>query len=148
MAIALIDTNVIVYAYDRGEPDKQKQAVRLLERLQDTQTGRLSTQVLAEFFSAVTRSQTPILSVPKAGKEVANLAAGWPILVVTPAIIQAAAQGVHNHHLSYYDAQLWATALLNQVPVIFSEDFASGSTLEGVRLVNPFAPQFKLADWQ
>src|SRR5258706_14616468 len=148
MAIVLIDTNVVVYAYDRGEPVKQKQAIKVLERLQDTQTGRLSTQVLAEFFSATTRGQHPILTVSKAIAEVASLAAGWPILLVTPAIIQAAAQGVHNHQLSYYDAQLWATALLNQAPVIFSEDFASGSSIEGVRLINPFAPQFKPQDWQ
>ncbi len=46
-----------------------------------------------------------------------------------------------------FDAQLWATALLNQVPVIFSEDFASGASLEGVRLVNPFSSGFDLADW-
>jgi len=42
---------------------------------------------------------------------------------------------------------LWATARLNQVPVIFSEDFASNSVLEGVRFVNPFAPDFSLEDW-
>jgi len=62
--------------------------------------------------------------------------------------VLTATRGVRDHVLSYYDAQIWATALLNQVPVIFSEDFNSGATLEGVRLINPFAAQFKLADWQ
>jgi len=44
------------------------------------------------------------------------------------------------------DAQ-WATARLNQVPVVFSEDFRSGSLLEGVRFVNPFLPEFLLEEW-
>jgi predicted nucleic acid-binding protein len=44
-------------------------------------------------------------------------------------------------------AQLWASARLNQIPTIFSEDFASGSTLDGVRFVNPFAAGFSLDAW-
>ncbi len=36
---------------------------------------------------------------------------------------------------------------LNQIPVLFSEDFNSGSTLEGIRFVNPFAAGFRLEEW-
>jgi predicted nucleic acid-binding protein len=46
-----------------------------------------------------------------------------------------------------YDAQIWATARLNQVPVVFSEDFRDGTTLEGVRFVNPFSSEFLLEKW-
>jgi len=31
-----------------------------------------------------------------------------------------------RHHMSYWDAQIGATAKLNQIPVIFSEDFSDG----------------------
>jgi len=58
-----------------------------------------------------------------------------------------AGRGVRDHKLSYYDAQVWATARLNQVPVVFSEDFRDGSILEGVRFVNPFSPKFLLEKW-
>jgi len=54
---------------------------------------------------------------------------------------------VHDHKLSCYDAQVWATARLNQLPVVFSEDFRDGSTLEGVHFVNPFSPKFLLEKW-
>jgi predicted nucleic acid-binding protein len=54
---------------------------------------------------------------------------------------------VRDHGLSYCDTQVWAAARLNQVPVIFSEDFNSGSALEGVRFINPFAPDFDLNVW-
>ena len=31
MAVILIDTNVLVYAHDHGTPDKQAQAIKVLE---------------------------------------------------------------------------------------------------------------------
>jgi len=58
-----------------------------------------------------------------------------------------AGRGVRDYKLAYYDAQIWATAKLNQVPVVFSEDFNDGQVLEGVRFVNPFAMGFNLEDW-
>ncbi len=35
-----------------------------------------------------------------------------------------------------------AAARLNQIPIVFSEDFQDGQTLEDVRFVNPFAGMF------
>jgi predicted nucleic acid-binding protein len=48
----LVDTNVLVYAYDLAEPKKQKQALETLRRLALGGRGRLSAQVLGEFFRA------------------------------------------------------------------------------------------------
>lgn len=56
-----------------------------------------------------------------------------------------AARGFRQHRLSYYDAQIWATARLNQVPTVFTEDFQDGQRLEGVRFVNPLVAGFELA---
>jgi len=41
--------------------------------------------------------------------------------------------------MSFRDAQVWATAKLNQIPVVLSQGFASGSVIEGVQFENPFA---------
>jgi predicted nucleic acid-binding protein len=143
----LIDTNVLVYAHDQGEPDKQRQAFQVLEAMQLSQRGRLSVQCLAEFFSITTRGARPKLTVPEAARQVDDLARTLPTLDLTPLIVLEAVRGVREHRLSYYDAQIWATAKLNQLPAVFSEDFASGSTLEGVRFVNPFEPSFELQNW-
>jgi predicted nucleic acid-binding protein len=47
-------------------------------------------------------------------------------------------RGVTEHGLSVWDAQIWAAALMNQVPVVLSEDFQHGRVVEGVRFLNPF----------
>jgi predicted nucleic acid-binding protein len=62
-------------------------------------------------------------------------------------IVLEAVRGVRKHRLAYWDAQIWATARLNQVPLILSEDFSDGQVLKGVRFVNPFAPGFDLQVW-
>ena len=51
----LLDTNLLVYAYDPAEPARQMQAVGVLDRLHLLGTGRLSSQALAEFMNGIIR---------------------------------------------------------------------------------------------
>ena len=148
MPPVLIDTNILIYTYDYQDPPRRHQAMRVVEALQLNGSGCLSVQCLAEFASLSTRRLAPKLTPAEALVQVEKWSQAFPVFALTPQIVLTAARGVRDHILSYYDAQLWASALLNQVPVIFSEDFASGTSIEGVRLINPFAPQFKLQDWQ
>jgi predicted nucleic acid-binding protein len=147
MTAILIDTNVLVYAHDREEFAKQERAIETLRGLQLTGSGMLSAQCLGEFFRAVTRGPQLKLTVNDAALQVDRLARAWPVLAVTPQVVLEAVRGVQDHQLAYWDAQIWATARLNQIPVIFSEDFAVGSVLEGVRFVNPFAEDFQIEEW-
>jgi predicted nucleic acid-binding protein len=147
MAAILIDTNVLVYAHDHEAHAKQVQAIRVLERLYNAGNGRLSAQCLAEFFRVTTRAPKPILTQREAMQQVERLARVWPVYDVTPLVVIEAARGARDHQLPYWDAQIWAAARLNQVPVVFSEDFNPGSVLEGIRFVNPFAGDFSLSAW-
>ncbi len=147
MAAALIDTNVLVYAHDRGEFAKQERAIQTLNSLYITGNGRLSAQCLAEFFRAATRGPNPRLTVSEAAQQVERLARAWPVFDVTSFIVLEAIRGVRDHQLAYWDAQIWATARLNQIPFVLSEDFSAGTVLEGVRFVNPFADDFDLDAW-
>jgi predicted nucleic acid-binding protein len=143
----LIDTNLLVYLIDQNQPDRQAQAEDVLRQLELTQTGRLSVQNLAEFFSVATRKLAPALTPDEALHQVSLFARLWPVFELTRLIVLEAARGVRDHRFSYYDAQVWATARLNQVPTVFSEDFQDGAVLEGVRFVNPFAPNFAISYW-
>jgi len=147
MAAVLVDTNVLVYAYDRGEAPKQARAIEVLAMLQVTGVGRLSTQALAEFFCAVTRGPVSRLTIAQAVEQTHWLSRSFRVLDVTPMIVLEALRGVLTRQLGYWDAQIWATARLHQVPIIFSEDFQTGRVLEGVRFVNPFASDFDIAEW-
>jgi predicted nucleic acid-binding protein len=143
----LIDTNLLVYLYDVGSPAKAGQARWVLDRLELTRSGRLSVQSLAEFLHVSTRKLEPPLSHAEALNQASLFTRMWPVFDLTPLIVLEAARGARDHGLAYYDAQIWAAARLNQVTVVFSEDFSDGQMLEGVRFVNPFASGFRLEDW-
>ena len=147
MAPVLIDTNVLIYVFDHGEQARQDQAIRVLQGLQTTGNGRLSAQSLAEFCAVTTRKLKPLLTRAEAVPQVERLIRAFPVIDLTPLVVIEAARGARDHSLAYYDAQIWAAARLNQIPVVFSEDFNSGSTLEGVQYVNPFATDFVLEAW-
>ena len=81
------------------------------------------------------------------GVNLCRFARLWPVIDLTYQIVLEAVRGVRDYTLSYYDAQIWAAARLNQIPVIFSEDFQDGQILEGVRFANPFAGTFDVEAW-
>jgi len=144
-AKAFVDTNVLVYAYDRSKPEKQALAIEVLDQLATSQTGILSTQVLAEFFNAVTRKISTPLSLSQAYDSLSNYLESWPVLEVTGMVVLEAARGVRDHQLNFWDSQIWAIARLNQITMVLSEDFTDGVAIEGVRLVNPFAVDFEIS---
>ena len=139
-----MDTNVLVYAYDAASPYKRSQAAAVLNALKDAGFGAISTQVLSEFFYAVTRRLRPPLPPDVALLELKRHARVWTILNTTVDVIVTAAHAAGNYQLNFRDGQLWAAAKLNGVTTILSEDFNSGTTLGGVRFLNPFAPGFRL----
>jgi predicted nucleic acid-binding protein len=110
----------------------------------------LTTQVLGVFFSAVIRpfhNMPPRLTVAEAYHRIEVLSGQFEALPLTTMTILEAGRAVRDHHFAYYDAQIWATARLNQIPNIFSEDFQDGQMLEGVHFTNPFSPKFELNLW-
>ncbi len=145
MSMILLDTNVLVYAFDVRQPSLQQKAKAVVLRAEETVSGRLSVQCLSEFFRVATAKMQ--LPAAEMFRQVEYWQSAFPVFPLTSQIVLKAARGVRDHHLSYYDAQIWASARLNQVPVIFSEDFQDGQTLEGIRFVNPFTDEFVIDEW-
>jgi len=142
-----VDTNVFVYAHDRSEPGKRQRALEVLDRLVAAGIGVYSTQVLSEFYNTSTRNIPEPLLPGQAYDQIKYFLQVWETLVVTETVILEAIQGVRKYQLSFWDAQIWAAARMNQVGVIFSEDFNPGAVIEGVQFVNPFAEDFQLEEW-
>jgi predicted nucleic acid-binding protein len=147
MPTILVDTNVWIYFYDQNSPEKQERSRLVLDRLHDLENSSLSVQILAEFISTAMRKLDPPLSASQAYEQASMLSSSWIVLDLTPQIVLEAARGVRDHGLAYYDSQVWATARLNQIPLIFSEDFQNGQILESVRFVNPYTTNFDIEDW-
>ena len=143
----LVDTNVLIYSYDRSDQVKQKRAREVLDWLVSTGGGVLSTQILAEFFWTLSRKLSERFPAREAYAQLEKQAHAWRVMSMTPAIVLEAARGAVHYQLALWDAQIWATARLNQVPTVFTEDFEDGRRLEGVYFVNPLMSGFDLERW-
>jgi len=147
MTEILIDTNVLVYAHDLAEDKKRTQAILVIDKLQQSRLGCLSVQCISEFFNTVTRSHRQILALEEAIMQAQVLINSFPVFPLTSMVILDAILGSKKYNIHYYDAQIWACAHLNQIPIVFSEDFSNGQMIEGVRFVNPFTENFELEKW-
>jgi predicted nucleic acid-binding protein len=141
----VVDTNVLVYALDRRQPEKRQRAREVLRRVGTAGTAALPAQVLSEFGGACLRKLEPRPESEAIRREVERLMLAFPILPLTGPVVLEALRGVREHLLSYYEAQIWAVARLGQVAVILSEDFNAGTVLDGVSFTNPLEPDFDLA---
>ena len=134
---SFFDTNVLVYAADADEPDKQAAAIALFRSCVDTGAILLSTQVLQEFYVTVTRKLARPLAPASALEAVMRLAM-LPLVTVTADMISAAAQLAERSHLSFWDALIVRAAAVGGAEVLYTEDLSHGSMVDGVRIVNPF----------
>jgi len=141
----VVDTDVLVYALDRRQPEKRQRAREVLRRVGTAGTAALPAQVLSEFGGACLRKLEPRPESEVIRREVERLMLAFPILPLTGPVVLEALRGVREHLLSYYEAQIWAVARLGQVAVILSEDFNAGTVLDGVSFTNPLEPDFDLA---
>jgi predicted nucleic acid-binding protein len=141
----LLDTNVLVYATDPTVAEKQRRSVETMDRVVQRGVGCLSTQVVGEFFRVATEKLSKPLSPAEAHRQVSRFIEAWPVLSVTSLIVLEATRGVRDFGLPYWDAQLWATARLNQIGLVLSEDFQDRRLIDGVRFLNPFAPSSDLS---
>lgn len=94
-----------------------------------------------------TQKLDPPLTHKEAYDRIQNYLFAWEILDITGSIVLEAARGVQTYMMTYWDAQIWAAARLNQVKIIFTEDFNIGAAIEGVRFINPLAEDFNLESW-
>ncbi len=132
-----VDTNVLLYAHDASETEKQPIARALLERLWADRSGVVSTQVLQEFYVVATRKFQPPMRRPEA-RELVALYATWPVVQIDTALIFDAAVLEDRFQLSFWDALIIEAARRAGATRLVSEDLQDGRLIAGIAIENPF----------
>jgi predicted nucleic acid-binding protein len=136
--VTFVDTNVLAYAHDRSETDKQPVARAHLEALWRDRTGALSTQVLQELYVVATRKLGQPMERATA-RRLVGLYAEWPVVHVDVPLILAASELEEHHTLSFWDALIVEAARRAGAARLLTEDLQDGREIAGVRITNPFA---------
>lgn len=132
-----VDTNVLVYAFDRSAGEKRSTAVKLLERLWVERTGCLSLQVLQEFYVTTTRK----LSMPPGDAQAQVERLGkWKLHRPSLEDVLEAIQVHRRLHISFWDALILRSASQLGCSLLWSEDLKDGLKLDAVVVRNPFLP--------
>lgn len=143
IAMHFVDTNVLVYQFDESDPTKQQRAIDVMSVLWETRSGRLSHQVLQEFYVTVTRKLNPSLSRDRARDEIRDLLAWRP---VSPAesLLEDAWNIEDRYGLSWWDSLIVASARAAGCIILLSEDLQAGLDIDGLRVMNPFSTTFDM----
>jgi predicted nucleic acid-binding protein len=132
-----VDTNVLVYARDASDMGKHAIAAAWMEHLWTSAGGRLSVQVLQEYYVTVTRKLDPGLSAEEAREDVRDLAAWRPLRIDQP-IVEAAWRTEDRYGLSFWDSLIVAAAQAAGCEALLTEDLQHGLDIDGLRVVDPF----------
>ena len=132
-----VDSNVLVYAHDQDAGARQEHAAQHLETLWDSRSGRLSTQVLQEFYVNATRKITKPLSASVARDVIRNYSL-WVEHPITPSTVVRASDISEAWMLSFWDSMTFASAEQDNAQILLTEDMNHGQVIVGIRVVNPF----------
>jgi len=135
--LVFVDSNVLVYSLDASEPEKQRHAESWLQHLWSNRVGRLSYQVLLEFYVIVTKKIDVTLSHEEARIVVRSLLAWDPVLTDHRTI--AGAWAVQDRYqVSWWDSLIVSAAQIARCSYLLTEDLQHGQNLGGVEVVDPF----------
>ncbi|MEP6557236.1 MAG: PIN domain-containing protein [Burkholderiales bacterium] len=136
-SIVFVDTNVLVYADDERDPDKHASARAWIGQLWDRRAGRISTQVLNEYYVVVTRKLRPGLPQGDARAKVRRFQL-WQPWQIDHQTVESAWGIEARFGLHYWDSLLVAAAAQTGCSHLLSEDMQHDQQIDGVRIINPF----------
>jgi len=138
-----VDTNILVYARDKGNPEKQLRAAEILAVLWRNRTGRLSAQILHEYYVTVTRKLKLGLSRTEARQDVRDLLE-WRPRPVSAGILESAWEIEDRWKLSWGDSLVVASALDSGATILLSEDMQDGLAIHSLQILDPFSEKFDM----
>ncbi len=137
--ITFVDTNILAYARDRRDPRKQGIAHAWLAALADRREGRLSWQVLIEFYAVATHPAKLAMPSELARRDIRDLQT-WKPISPNPALIESAWALQERHGFSWWDAMIVAAAVETESELLLTEDLQHGLVVDGrLTLMDPFA---------
>ena len=99
-AKVFVDSNILIYAHDADAGPKQKIAAAKIKALWEEQLGRISTQVLQEFYVTVTQKLGKPLAKSNA-REIVRDYAQWVATPTTPQTVIRASEISEGWRLSF-----------------------------------------------
>ena len=131
-----IDTNILVYAHDRDAGPTHERARTLVAELwRGTSPPAVSVQVLQEFYVNLLKKDVHEEEARAAVRDYLN----WYVVDNDRGLLMSAIEERKRFKTSFWDALILAAARRAGVSAIWSEDFNTGQSYDGIVAVDPLA---------
>ena len=137
IATVFVDSDVLIYRRDRADEKKNDKATEWLEFLWRTQFGRLSTQVLEEFYITATQRLDPKVPKETARQDVRDLMS-WKPVAWDAKLIADAWSAQDRYKTSWWDSLIVAAAQSAGCRILLTADLPDGQAFDSLEVVNPF----------
>jgi len=135
----LIDTNILVYAYDSTQGEKHVRANRIIA---DVFAGKMkayiTTQILGELFITLVKESKNPMPKEMVGEIIGGIVESnnWIKLSANPLTIIYTAK-LYRKDFHFWDCLIAATALENFVTTIYTENVKDFQNIPGIKAINP-----------
>ena len=136
-ALVFVDTNVLLYARDDSAPLKRPRAQAWLEHLWRERLGRMSMQVLSEYYVNLKRMAGSRLTAEEAWESVANYFA-WQPLQADEALLRRAREIEQRYRINWWDCMVVGAAQAQDCDLLLTEDLQDGAIFGSVKVRSPF----------
>lgn len=137
MSAVFVDTNVLLYCFDDLDTAKRDRARAWIAACWTRHCGRISTQVLNEFYSIARRKFPTAISAGDARAEVRRYQ-NWRPWPVDHPTVETAWAIESRYGLNYWDALIVASAQQQGCTHLLTEDLQHEQTIDSVQIINPF----------
>src|SRR5258708_6810903 len=138
-APVFVDSNVFLYAMDEADPKKQQAARDWRAELWKNRLGRISFQVLSEFYVNALRKRPGARDEARA--EVRDLLA-WNPLTTDVALLEQGWKIQDRYQLSHWDALIVAAAKASSCGYLLTEVLQTGQKGDGIVVLYLFLRRY------
>lgn len=136
MSPIFVDTSVLILSEDGARPEAQAQTLAWLKLLWQQRAGRVSTQVLNDFYRLVTTRIQPPMPNGDARAEVRRYQR-WNPWAVDHATVESAWSIESRFGLAYADALIVAAAKAQGCELLLSLELPHQQQYDSVQILNP-----------
>ena len=145
MSGVFVDTNILICSEDGAHPPKREIALQWLAVLWQRGTGRISTQVLQDFYLSATCKLSPPMAAGDARAEVRRYEL-WQPWQIDHATVESAWAVESRYGLPFGDSLVIASAQHLGCSFVLSEDLPHEAHYGAVQVINPFNASIAILD--
>lgn len=140
MKEAVIDTNIIVYAFDRSEFEKRTRCKGIIGGVFSGDVkGVITNQILSEFYSVITNKIEHPISLSEARDIILGIinSENWTKFNYNEKTVLTASKLCERFKIDFWDSLIAATMIENNIFIIYTENDKDFGKISELEVINP-----------